>query len=151
MDEALVLVSRIIAVSESTQREAVRTTDPGESALFDLDALLSGGANLAFEQLSSSQLDRLRRKIEVARKLHRAYERDLSRPATATPLSAGGVNQLCAVMLLSALRCQDPRFLNAALKLIDGLILPAAVPVSAELISLAQSTLNILVPSERCL
>ena len=148
-DRVQVLVDRIIAVGQPMRQEAGGTSNPGAAFLFDLEAVLASGIEPAFEQLSGAQLDRLRRKVEVARKLYARYENDLSLPATTETLSAAGVNQLCAVMLLAALRSRDARFLNSALKLIDGLIAPASVPVSMELVLIAEATLDALVPLER--
>lgn len=143
------LIDRIIAGGQPMWREADSVTHPRSSALFDLEALLAQQIEFALEQLSNAQLDRLRRKIEVARKLYARYESDLSRPATTEPLSAAGINRLCAIMLLAALRHHDARFLNSALKLIDGLIAPAGVQVSSELVLIAEATLDALVPLER--
>ncbi|MDR7142205.1 hypothetical protein [Rhizobium sp. BE258] len=143
------LVDRIIDVGQPMQRETDSVTNLAASSLFNLEALLTQQVEPALEQLSNAQLDRLRRKIEIARKLYARYESDLSRPATTEPLSAAGINQLCAIMLLAALRHHDARFLNSALKLIDGLIAPAGVQVSSELVLIAEATLDALVPLER--
>lgn len=118
-------------------------------AQFDLEFLLSQGAEAALDRLSEPLSDRLRRKIEVARKVYQTYEPDLSRPTSSVPLSAEAINQLCALMLLAALRQRDVRFLNSALKLIDGILAPANVQVSQRLISLAHATLQLLLPTER--
>lgn len=143
------LVDRIIAVGPSTPVDPAHDAEAAAPDVLDLEGLLAGGAHSAFNQLSGPELDRLRRKIEVARKLYQRYERDLSRPATTTPLSAAGVNQLCAVMLLASLYERDARFLNSALKVIDELPLPFGARVSQELATLAQATLDTLIPMER--
>lgn len=123
-----------------------RPTGDGQ---FDLAFLLSQGAEAAFAQLSEAQCDRLRRKIEVARKIFGTYEPDLSRPSSGAPLSADAMNQLCALMLLIALRRKDARYLNSALKLIDGVVEPAGIAVSERLISLTHAVLDLLLPLER--
>lgn len=141
------LVDRIIAAGSPTTKNAA-IGDSCAPDVFDLEGLLAGDVYSAIRKLSISDLDRLRRKIEVARKLFQRYERDLSRPATEIPLSTAGTNQLCAVMLLAALYQRDARFLNSAFKLIDGLPSAPGATVSPELVALAKSTLEMLIPLE---
>jgi hypothetical protein len=143
-DRIEALVDRIIATGPAIRDETART--PRSDALFDLESVLTSGIEDAFAQLSGQRLDRLRRKIEVARKLYAGYDGKLSTPVKDALLSAAGVNRLCAVMLLAALRSGDTRFLNSALKLIDGLVLPATVSVLPELVLIAEETLDVLVP-----
>lgn len=140
------LVDRIIATGPAIRDEAGHVYRTDANQLFDLESVLASGIENAFTQLSGQGLDRLRRKIEVARKLYARYDSELSIPAKDAPLSAAGVNRLCAIMLLAALRSRDARFLNSALKLIDNLIVPANVSVSPELVRIAEETLNALVP-----
>jgi hypothetical protein len=52
-------------------------------------------------------------------------------------------------MLLASLYERDARFLNSALKVIDELPLPFGARVSQELATLAQATLDTLIPMER--
>lgn len=141
------LIDRITASGLQTAANAA-VSDARAPNVFDLEGLLAGDAHSAFKKLSMSDLDLLRRKIEVARKLFQRYESDLSRPVTAMPLSNAGVNQLCAVMLLAALYQLDARFLNSAFKLIDGLSFPTGVTVSPELVAIAKATLDTLIPME---
>lgn len=150
VNEIDALCERVAAESRSParqDRESVGLAEDGSP--FDLERLLAFGADTATARLGDAQLDRLRRKIEVARKVYRVYEQDISRPTSSQPLSPDGINQLCAVMLLAALRRRDARFLNAALKLIDGLHEPAGVQVSQRLSSLTQETLDLLLPLGR--
>lgn len=74
------------------RQEAGGTSNPGAAFLFNLEGVLASGIELAFEQLSDAQLDRLRREIEVARKLYARYESDLSLPATTKTLSRQASN-----------------------------------------------------------
>jgi hypothetical protein len=93
-----------------------------------------------------AQLDRLRKKVEVARKLYRFYLPDLSRPAGTQVLSAAAVRYLCALMLKAALVGHDARFLNSALKLLDGVLEREDCDFPDELRSLARGAFEVLVP-----
>jgi|GEM_PF-1822424 len=142
------LIAQIDTFRPSQRADEVVSPKHEAQPAFDLEELLSGGARVALGRLSDAQLDRLRRKIEVARKLYVAYRPNLSGPASTEPLSASGVNQLCAVMLLAALLRRDARFLNSAFKLMDGLSIPANVAIADDLISLAYASLDVVLPLE---
>jgi hypothetical protein len=145
------LITRIFAADDFFQGGTVtslKALGQAPATQFNLEAVLASGLDSALEQLSGAKLDRIRRKIEVARKLYGQYEGDLSRPASSDPLSCAGVHHLCAVLLLHTLRSYDLRYLNSALKLIDGFIVPADAPESIELMLIAAETLDTLVPLE---
>lgn len=91
-------------------------------------------------------LDRLRKKVEVARKLYRFYLPDLSRSVDTQLLAAAAVRHLCALMLKAALVRHDTRYLNSALKLLDGVLTREDCDFPDELRALAHATLEVLVP-----
>lgn len=93
-----------------------------------------------------AQLDRLRKKVEVARKLYRFYLPDLSRASETRVLSAAAVQRLCALMLKTALLLCDARYLNSALKLLDGGLEREDCDFPDELRALAHAALEILAP-----
>lgn len=92
------------------------------------------------------QLDRLRKKVEVVRKLYRFYLPDLSRAAGMQVPSAAAVRRLCALMLKTALVRHDARYLNSALKLLDGVLAREDCEFPDELRALARATFEVLVP-----
>lgn len=98
------------------------------------------------EAVGLVQLDRLRKKVEVARKLYRFYLPDLSRAAGAQVLSAAAVRRLCALMLKTALAGRDARYLNSALKLLDGVLVREDCSFPDELRAVAHATLEVLAP-----
>jgi len=118
--------------------------DEGDGLLFDLETQLHtvSWSNLAPEV--EVPFDRLRKKIEVARKLYRYYQPDLSRPAAPTALSAPAVRRLCGLLIKAALIWRDARFLNSALKLLDGVLGRDDCEFPQELRLLAGATLDVL-------
>jgi hypothetical protein len=65
-------------------------------------------------------LNRLCKKVEVAHTLKRFYTPDLSAAADAADVGPTYAAFLCAVYLVLAQRLADPKFLNTALKMLDG-------------------------------
>jgi hypothetical protein len=112
----------------------------------DLEVALQAHAWSDLTSGAEAQLDRLRKKIEVARKLCRYYLPDLSRAVAPTPLSAAAVRRLCALLLKAALLRRDARYLNSALKLLDGVLGRNDCTFPQELREFAQATLLALVP-----
>lgn len=78
-------------------------------------------------------LYRLSRKIEVSRRLYRAYGADLARPVEAAPATPAVVEGLCALFLAWSEFHGDPRFLNTVLKVEAGILLVPAVHLSPAL------------------
>ncbi len=65
-------------------------------------------------------LDRLCKKVDVVRRLAAGYSRRLSRPAGPEPARPDFAVGLCALFLREAEAQNDPKFLNTALKMLDG-------------------------------
>lgn len=129
----------------SPVNEAVREAAAPQSSL-DLNVALYAKAWLDLTPEAEAQLDRLRKKIEVARKLCRYYLPDLSRAALPEPLPAAAVRRLCALLLKAALLRNDARYLNSALKLLDGVLGREDCTFPQELREFAQATLLALAP-----
>lgn len=136
-----------LASTASTYSSLIRQ-DGDEDCHFDLEEQLHtlSWSNLAPE--IDMPLDRLRKKVEVARKLYRYYAPDLSHAAAPTPLSAAGVHRLCGLLLKAALVRCDARYLNTALKLLDGVLGRDELEFPQVLRSFALATLQALVPTE---
>lgn len=143
MDEAE-LLSRIDAfLADVPDANVEGEAGPGAR---DLEAELRHFAVSPWTPDALTLLDRLRKKIEVARKLCRYYLPDLSLAAAAVPLSSAGVQRLCGLLLKSALLSRDARYLNAALKLLDGVLDRADCIFPDTLRALAVGVLDVLVP-----
>jgi len=84
-------------------------------------------------------LERLAKKIEVPRKLLAYYTPDLARASAPEPVAPAYAVYACAAYLAIADRFGDLKFLNTALKLVDG-ILGVAMP--PELVRWAQCLLE---------
>lgn len=87
-------------------------------------------------------LYRLSRKIEVARRLCRAYSADLARPVDAAPLAPAALEGLCALFLAWSAFHGDPRFLNTVLKVEAGILAAPAVTLPAVLTDWAMTLLE---------
>lgn len=134
--------------SNASTYSSLINQDCGEGCHFDLEEQLH---TLSWSNLASEidmPFDRLRKKVEVARKLYRYYAPDLSRAAALTPLSAASVYRLCGLLLKAALVRSDARYLNTALKLLDGVLGRDELEFPKELRSFALATLQALVPTE---
>ncbi|OYQ39019.1 hypothetical protein CHU94_16525 [Rhodoferax sp. TH121] len=114
--------------------------------VFDLESALYDPAWHELNPAMEVQLDRIRKKIEVPRKLYRLYLADLSRPATSTLLSSAAVQRLSVLLLKAALIWHDARYLNSALKLVDGVLERDDCVFREDVRALAISTLNAMVP-----
>lgn len=143
MDEAEILsrIDTFLAAVPDAKVEG--ETVPG---VRDMEAELRRLAGSPLTPDALTLLDRLRKKIEVARKLCRYYLPDLSRAAAAVPLSSVGVQRLGGLLLKSALLSRDARYLNAALKLLDGVLDRADCIFPDTLQVLAVAVLDVLVP-----
>jgi hypothetical protein len=140
------LVSRIDTwlVTYSQIREYRDSASP-QSAL-DLEVALYSQDWSELTPCAEEKFDRLRKKIEVARKIFRYYLPDLSRAAAPIPLSCEAVQRLCCLLLKLALIRRDARYLNSALKLLDGILDLNDCSFPEELNTLAHATLESLVP-----
>lgn len=137
--EGWLQISKVVVNEESTW-------EPNSNTLFDLERALH---SQAWQQLTPEMrvmLDHLRKKIEVAHKLYRHYLPDLSRPAASIPLSPAAVQHLTVLLLKAALVWKDARYLNSALKLVDGVLGRDDCVFPEDLRSLAILTLDIMVP-----
>jgi len=120
--------------------------DQRSDAVVDLEQVVYTQAWQELAPETVPRLDRLRKKIEVAHKLSRYYLPDLSRPAAATPLSFAAIQCLSVLLLKAALVWRDARYLNSALKLMDGVLERDDCVFSQDVRSLVTSTLNVMVP-----
>ncbi|MHC5113734.1 MAG: hypothetical protein ACYTGP_04825 [Planctomycetota bacterium] len=91
-----------------------------------------------------ARLDQLARKVEVARRLWAFYEPDLSRPVERTLVHDAYAAHLCAVFLSTAARTADPKFLNTAVKMLDGMLLEPALAGDAVLAETAEELVRML-------
>lgn len=144
--DACALVARLDAWMTLEGSAGEQEPGPVAEGAYDLEIELfqPGWDGPAAEALV--QLDRLRKKVEVARKLYRFYLPDLSRAAGTQLLSAVAVRRLCALMLKTALVRCDARYLNSALKLLDGVLVREDCDFPDELRALAHATLEVLAP-----
>lgn len=140
------LVARLDAWMALERSVGEQGPGPAVEGAYDLEIELfqPGWDDPAAERLV--QLDRLRKKVEVARKLYRFYLPDLSRAAGTQLLSAAAVQRLCALMLRAAMARLDARYLNSALKLLDGVLAREDCDFPDELRDLAHATLEVLAP-----
>lgn len=140
------LLARIDAWVAVATTCPVARGDTGQPPVLDLEPSLHTADWWALTPQAEAHLDRLRKKIEVARRLCRYYLPDLSRAAAPAPLSATGAQRLCALLLRAAVLRRDARYLNSALKLLDGVLGRDDLAFPAELGALAHATLDALAP-----
>jgi hypothetical protein len=98
--------------------------------LFSVESFLHGLRSAAdIEQAGVAEvLEALSRKVEVARRLRAFYRPDF-RNADETLVAEGYPAYLCAVDLLAAQTLPDYKFLNCALKMLDGILVePTLAP-----------------------
>lgn len=134
---------QIAAADQSSADMTEISTAVANSETLNLELVLCQGARKAAAQLSESHLDKLRRKVEVARKVYKFYNRIDFNPVSYGLLSREAFNQLCGLMLIVALQKNDARFLNSALKMIDGVVNLGDVDIDSDLVNLAHSTLDV--------
>jgi hypothetical protein len=75
----------------------------------------------AGERPSPWIVERLRRKVEVARRVASVYGAGLVKPSSQQPLDQSGLDQLFDMFLAEAER-GDPRSVNTVLKMADGMV-----------------------------
>lgn len=80
-----------------------------------------------------TKLTALRRKVEVARKLAAHYESDLRKPSDDAVADPQYALLLCACYLALADKAGDIESLNAALKMMDGILLAPVLPADSGL------------------
>lgn len=93
-----------------------------------------------------AQLHRLRKKVEVSRSLYRFYRADLSHPEGLARLSGAGAQRVCVLFVKAALVQRDPRFLNSALKMVDGVLIQEDCAMPLPVQALVGAALDHLVP-----
>lgn len=124
------------ADTEGLQRlAATLRSDAPSSDLFEVElwvarALLDGAWR---NSDSFAVLFRLSRKIEIARRLCRTYDRDIRKPASDQRAEPPVVAALCGVFLAWAEYHNDFRFLNTVLKVDGGILSPSAVSLPVDL------------------
>ena len=96
------------------------------------------------EAAQLAMLEHLTRKVEVARRLWAFYEEDLSRPVERVPVHEAYAHHLCAIFLATAAVTADFKFLNTALKMLDGFLIEPAIAREARLAEAAEELLRIL-------
>jgi hypothetical protein len=144
--DARALVARLeewVATAGDAGEQSSSTVAEGAYDL-EIELFRPGWDGSVAERLA--QLDRLRKKVEVARKLYRFYLPDLSLAVGTQVLSGSAVRRLCALMLKAALARHDARFLNSALKLLDGVLGREDCDFPDELRALARATFEVIVP-----
>lgn len=76
------------------------------------------------ESISSSErskiLDRLCKKVDVVKKVYIAYESDLSKARSSVVIRESYAVYLCMILICAAKEGNDLKFLNSALKMLDG-------------------------------
>lgn len=75
-----------------------------------------------FDADCRAKLDRLVKKVEVVRRVSRGYSRDLSSTVDSRPIAPEYARYMAALYLHRAVVESDPKFLNCALKLSDGIL-----------------------------
>lgn len=144
--DARALLARLEAWTALERGAGAQEPGPVAEGAYDLEIELfrPGWDGPTTERLA--QLDRLRKKVEVARRLYRVYLPDLSRAVGTQVLSEAAVRRLCVLMLKAALARHDARFLNSALKLLDGVLAREDCDFPDELRALARAVIEVLVP-----
>lgn len=98
-------------------------SSPGRGQQFDTAAFVRRMACLGDAEPAPQEvvaLDRLCKKIDVVGRLASHYTADLSRAAHAAPVQPEAAAALCGVLLIQAARRCDAKFLNTALRMLDG-------------------------------
>jgi len=152
-DTQAALVARLDAwlgqdVARYDHERSVLSVEPLVPML-DLEAEIYTDAWSALLPETDVHLDRLRKKIEVARTLRRYYLPDLSRAAAAPLLGAAAIRRLYVLLLKASIVWRDARYLNTALKMNDAILGRDDCLIPDELRALACAALDALVPWER--
>ncbi len=140
------LVARIDAWLAAGAAVTTAGEAPCDGSDVDLETALHTPSWSNLGRDAEAPFDRLRKKVEVARRLCRCYAPDLSRCTEPAPLSEAAVARLCGLLLKAALVWRDLRYLNSALKLLDGVLEREDCAFPDELRALAGETLDCLVP-----
>lgn len=86
----------------------------------------------AGERPSPWIVERLRRKVEIARRVASAYDTGLAKPSGQQQLDQSGLDQLF-VMFLAEAESGDPRSVNTVLKMADGVVPGPARPLPPDI------------------
>lgn len=108
-------------ISPFLRRYAAAALMAGDAAT-PVGALIHDLAALPAPERSRATLIRLTRKAEIAGKIARAYDADWRRPIDPDPIAPETGALLCALFLDQCRNAGDPRYLNAALKMLDGVM-----------------------------
>ena len=96
-------------------------------------------AGLSAAPLSPAQvrvMERLAKKVEVARKLCRGYAEDMGKPLDATPTAPGYAEALAAAFFHHGLLRNDWKWINTVLKLDWGILIAPAFQTTDDLAGL---------------
>lgn len=93
-----------------------------DDAASPVGALIRDLAAVPAPERSRTALIRLSRKAEIAGKIARAYDADWRKPTDPNPIGPETGALLCAIFLDQTRSAGDPRYLNAALKMLDGVM-----------------------------
>jgi len=140
-DEVLFQINDWLKASLVEERKKSGCT---KEDVFDLEDEIHSNAWFRLDDAIGPKLDRLRKKVEVARRLFRFYAVDLSSAIEPIMLSASSVRYLYVLFLKAALVQSDFRYLNSALKIVDNILHRDDCVFSEELRALAFSTLDVM-------
>lgn len=104
---------------------------PVEVADFNTERFI---VSLDPEQVAScdrATLERLTRKIEVARKLYQSYQPDLSKPSSQTPVRSAFALYLTVFYFHAGLVLGDWKWINTGVKMTEGILLVPALDIPA--------------------
>jgi len=106
---------------------------PADAPDFDTERFIR---SLDFDDVAScdrTTLERLTRKIEVARKLYQAYQPDLSKASSETPVRVGFVLYLMLYYIHAGRLLGDWKWVNTGVKMMEGILLVPEVDVPASI------------------
>lgn len=106
--------------------------------------------DMQVESISSCErmkiLDRLCKKVDVVKKVYIAYESDLSKARSSVVIRESYAVYLCMILICAAKEGKDLKFLNSALKMLDGGLIGPTFFCPNEVKEFAKLTLEELLP-----
>ena len=106
---------------------------PVETAEFCTERFIASLDPKNVELCDRVTLERLTRKIEVARKLYQAYQPDLSKATSDVPARSEFAVYLAIYYLHAGYSLGDWKWINTGVKMTEGILLVPALDVPAEL------------------
>jgi hypothetical protein len=106
---------------------------PEGGAGFVTEAFIAGLSPTPLSPAQVPVLERLAKKVEVARRLCRSYTEDMGKPLDATPIAPGYAEALAAAFFHHGLLRKDWKWINTVLKLDWGILIAPAFQMPDDL------------------